>query len=243
MRWYGLPRSLFGAVARDLFAGRSRSLLADSRTLIANLPQSPQISGTAELPAAGGCTLIFNHYERPGLWIGFLGSVLVDAVARAREDANALRFVVTDRVPIRAGTRTFDFPASRFFLTHAAALWNMLTLYADPNEVALRAAALRRALTHVRNGGVIAIAPEGAVRGDAGLKPAMAGTGVFLQWMSRYGPIVPAGVWEEDDGLHARFGHVFSVQPQPDSDARLAAMRHIAQLLPPRRRGVYAAHA
>ena len=83
MKVYGLPYGLFSAIARDLFAGRSRSLLADSRSLLASLPQPPESSGEAELPAAGGCTLIYNHYQRPGLWIGFFGALLVDAV-RAR---------------------------------------------------------------------------------------------------------------------------------------------------------------
>jgi 1-acyl-sn-glycerol-3-phosphate acyltransferase len=118
--------------------------------------------------------------------------------------------------------------------------------------------ALRMALTHLRNGGVLAIAPEGTrSRETHALLPGTGGTALLA---SRSGvPILPTAVWGTDtyirDALHLRRGKIFlrigkpyrlDLSPRAKGAELEAAtddvMCAIAALIPPAYRGVYADH-
>jgi 1-acyl-sn-glycerol-3-phosphate acyltransferase len=118
--------------------------------------------------------------------------------------------------------------------------------------------ALREALRYLRQGGSLAVAPEGTrSRETHALLPGRGGAALMA---SRSGaPILPAGVWGTEtfvgDLLHFRRGRVFvrfgkpfqlDVSPRakgPELDAATdEIMCAIAALLPPAYRGVYAGH-
>jgi len=118
--------------------------------------------------------------------------------------------------------------------------------------------ALRDALTHLRKGGSLAVAPEGTrSRETHALLPGRGGAALMA---SRTGvPILPAAVWGTEtfvsDILHLRRGRVFvrfgkpfhlDASPRakgPELDAATdEIMCAIAALLPPQYRGVYAGH-
>lgn len=232
---YRLPRDVLLGITRDLIRAQPRSLLADARALIAGLPNPPAIAGLEHIPALGGAVVVYNHYERPGLWIGFAGALLIDGVARARKDESAvpLHMVVTDRARVGLGPWRFDLPASRFFLKRVARMWGMVPMSADAADAMQRGQALKQVLVLVRRGRVVALAPEGAGRGDQGLRPALVGTGAFLARLSRNGvPIQPVGVWEEGPRLRVHWGEPFRIVAEEDATARAELMARIAGQLP-----------
>ncbi|MGB8644300.1 MAG: 1-acyl-sn-glycerol-3-phosphate acyltransferase [Anaerolineae bacterium] len=239
MKSYSLPLPLVAALTVDIARNRPRSLLQDSRDLLASLTPPPCIEGVEHIPASGGCAIIYNHYERPGLWIGFAGAMLITAVAQRQGDrAVPLHMLVIDRALIQLARHEVELPFSRFFLKRVAHIWGMLPLSAAAQDTARRAASLKQALSLVRQRRPIAIAPEGAIRGDRGLQAAVPGTGAFLQLLSRRGaPLVPAGIWEEGDRLYARLGEPFGLTSADDASTRAEVMGRIAALLPQRMRG------
>src|SRR5690242_1805148 len=76
-----IPRRLFLELAASLARGDRRSLLADTARMIAALPAPPLLSGQEHVPP-GPFVLVANHYQRRDLWIGWAGSLLIQAVGR-----------------------------------------------------------------------------------------------------------------------------------------------------------------
>ena len=109
-----------------------------------------------------------------------------------------------------------------------------------------RASALRE-LLRALEAGPIAITPEGLQASGRLMEP-QEGVGRFLGMASRREPLLPAGVWEDDEGaLHVRFGPVFRLPrathelPGPEEDRRMArdVMVEIGRLLPAAYWGAY----
>jgi 1-acyl-sn-glycerol-3-phosphate acyltransferase len=118
--------------------------------------------------------------------------------------------------------------------------------------------ALRQALDYIKGGGMLGIAPEGTRSKTGALMPAKTGVAYLA---ARAGAlVVPAGIWGTETAiaqlfrlrrplLHVRFGQPFQL-PQLERGDRSAGLQentdeimcHIAALLPPAYRGVYAAH-
>ena len=107
-----------------------------------------------------------------------------------------------------------------------------------------RAATLRRLFTLARQR-PIGFVPEG--RGSGVLQAPPQGSGLLMELLSRSGlPIVPAGVWEEDDELVVSFSKPFAIVPiaaeertERDRLAREQVMVAIGRLLPEAYQGVY----
>lgn len=121
--------------------------------------------------------------------------------------------------------------------------------------------ALREVLRRLKEGGILGVAPEGTRSKSESLAPGKPGA-AFLAARSG-APLIPVGVWGTEDrvvsqrlrsmqrlDIHIRIGEPFLLPPLPRGDDRdpfLAEstdeiMCHIAALLPPAYRGVYAGH-
>ncbi len=114
--------------------------------------------------------------------------------------------------------------------------------------------ALRRAQHVLRDGGVLAMFPEGTRGGDKGLRAGEPGTALIA--LRTGSPIVPIAIWGTEHvklprdifrrtRVHVRFGKPFTLEAlgrvTRDDVARgtETIMREIAALLPERYRGVY----
>jgi hypothetical protein len=107
-----------------------------------------------------------------------------------------------------------------------------------------RAAVLRR-IARIAQREPIGLMPEAG--GSGILREPLEGSGLFLQALSERGvPLVPAGVWEEDDTLIVRFGQPFALsvakegsRQERDRQAREQVMVAVGRLLPPTYWGYY----
>jgi hypothetical protein len=107
-----------------------------------------------------------------------------------------------------------------------------------------RAASIRAVAEAVKAGQVVGLMPEGDVGPTPELLEAREGVGAFLLLLRA--PIVPIGLYEEDDRLVAQVGRPFELQPPPEVEkgtrdrwARDQVMCAVRDLLPPPLWGVY----
>ncbi len=107
-----------------------------------------------------------------------------------------------------------------------------------------RAAVLRR-IASIAQREPIGLMPEAG--GSGILREPLEGSGLFLQALSERGlPLVPTGMWEEDDMLIVRFGEPFKLsvakegsRQERDGQAREQVMVAAGRLLPPAYWGHY----
>ncbi len=247
---YRLPTSWFMEMGRAMLTNSPRSIAADSAFGLSQLPLPPQITGTEHIPRAGSFVLVSNHYQRLDLWIGWSGAVLIDAVARHRDQPIAFHYITTDRA--RLGR--FTLPGTRWIIQRVANVWGLVLVtpptIAREHVEGQRFALLRilRLLKHSTTPVCIGVMPEGDEGNTFGLKEALPGSGRSLLALSRRGlPLVPAAVWEVDGQLHAQFGAPLSLTANSiamndvdtDSALRTTVMQHIAALLPIALRGQF----
>jgi len=240
-------------MGRAILTKTPRSIIEDSALSVRVLPKAPCVTGVEHIPAEGSFVLVANHYQRLNLWIGWSGTLLIDAIARKRDII--VHVMTTDRARIGR----FTLPGTRWLIERVAAVWD-LVLVTPPAVAHGKTGGRRYALLHLlrllkRKDGrdvCLVLMPEGDEGGTSGLIDALPGSGRALAALSaRHLPIVPAGVWDEDGRLYANFGEPFSLRVPPtvmareavDTWARQTVMEHIAALLPPALRGKYGRQA
>lgn len=248
---YHIPVRWIVAMARDMALGRRRSLRADCALAVRSLPRRPKIEGLEHVPREGAFVVVFNHYQRRDLWIGFCCGLLCDTLWGVRDDLRC-RLIITDRALLDGAT----VPLTQAIFARAARVWDLIlvtppdTLDADADSA--RRHALRTCIEALRGeqgrSTSLIVSPEGVRGNTRGLKPATPGAGRSLLALSATGaPLLPAAVFEEPGGaLHLRIGPVWHPAPPRDlPKARLDAwagddaMRHVAALLPEPLRGAY----
>ena len=242
-RYYRLPRRQLAELGLDMVTNGRRLLADDGARLMASLPNPPRVEGDEHIPVEGPFCIAANHYQRWGLWIGWEGGLLAAEVARRRPRNNDLRLVVIANSQLTLLGRSFTVPGTALLYERVARVWGMVPLPGGPGEAAGRARALRRlmSLALPRDGGEgqpIGLFPEGELGSVDGLRPALPGVGAFFLLLGRRGvPALPAAMWEDDQGLVARFGPPLVVTaegsgPEADRAAARQVMRRIAALLP-----------
>lgn len=251
--YYHVPRRQVIELGLDIMWGRRRLLANDGQHLIACMRRPPRVEGAEHIPLRGTFCLAANHYQRWGLWIGWEGGIMAAQVAARRADHHDLHLLVIgeSRVGPLLG-RSWAVPGTAWIYRRVAALWGMVAMPVAPEAARERARALRRllALALPRNGDAgdpIGLFPEGEQGNAGGLREALPGMGIFFSLLGRRGvPVLPAVMFEDEQGLVVRFGEpllVRATERGATTDHTLATtvMQRIAALLPEDLRGVYGA--
>ncbi len=206
------PRLLLG-LSRAMVRGTVRSFAADTAMLEGALPRRPIVEGVEHLPANGAVVLVVNHYQRPGLWIGWAGAAITCVVHRARGGDPPVRWTVV--ADSRHGR--YVLPGSAWIFGGIARAWSMVPMPTARSGVHGRAAALRRLQTLVRAGEIVGIFPEGA-GGRAGVPgDALPGVGRWLRHQAESGAVVvPIAVAEREGTLAVRLGRPLSPSEAAD---------------------------
>jgi 1-acyl-sn-glycerol-3-phosphate acyltransferase len=240
---YPLPWRIAPGLARDVWLGRQRSFAADCAAMVTRMAPPPEVSGLEHIPTAGPFALVANHYEGPGLWIGWAAALLTDAIGRVRPARAPVHWLVTgamDRRRVRGAKKLV--PGTAWLFGRVADAWEMVVIPPADAPTAARAGALRQAIRLIAptsGAGVpVGVFPEGEGDGFAGLRTALPGSGSLIGRLARSGaPVLPAAVWAEQGRMHARFGPKWRPDMRDDGALRAEMMQRIAELLPERLRG------
>lgn len=243
---YRFPRLPFVGWMPGLLLGRRRSFARDSRTTIDANPPPPSVRGLEHVPADGPFILVMNHYERGGLPIHFCAMAISAAVGERRHSSPEIRWVITSEwYGRRIGPVPIPVWLIRWVFRRIARMYGLVVMPRAAERSVGRAAAIRRIAENVRVGETIGLVPE--VLGKGILIEAVPGSGLALLSLSRGRvPILPVGLWEEDDALVVRFGEPFTLEveagerEEQDRQARERVMVAIGRLLPERYWGFYA---
>ncbi|MEP7288665.1 MAG: lysophospholipid acyltransferase family protein [Chloroflexota bacterium] len=240
---YSFPLYGFLHLSSSIFFDRpKRSFYVDANYLLNSHTPRPLLTGIENLPRDGAFLIVANHHHRAGLWIGWIGAMLVEAIYASRPVQFPLRIVVTDaqRFKFRGTARVF--PISSWFLKRVAMLWGMIPIpgESDADNTTGRAAALKHVLSLLRNGEPVLFFPEGD-RGTAyGLVEALPGTGSFIALAARRAPIIPVAFWEDGDQLRGHIAPPITLTSSDDAAVRQEVMVRIGRMLPPSMWGAYA---
>lgn len=233
-----LPLSLVPSLSIALSRQQRHSLLSASFSVAQALAGQWEAEGVDRIPRTGAVCLVVNHWQRPGLWVGWIGGLLGWLVSLRRPSADPpVRWLVTTewRSPV-LGTERHLFLLDTF-LRRVTQTWGLIPLDPHPKAVAQRATALRSLGACADRGEVIGIFPEGH-RGHAGrLGTPVEGMGRVLSWLlHRDVVIIPVGVHESAGRLIVRVGQPLKeIAPNDDGEAHI--MHAVANLLPEALRG------
>jgi 1-acyl-sn-glycerol-3-phosphate acyltransferase len=237
---YTYPPGLVLNAAASLLMGGRRSFRADSTACIARLQPPLQVQGSSNIPRAGPCLLIFNHYYRPGFSAWWMSFAIASVVPQE------IHFVMTGELTYpgkwyallgQAGSRLLLRGISRMY-----GFTTMPPMPPRPTDVKARAASVRATLayfnTHPRS--IIGLAPEGGDQPGGRLNWPAAGAGRFIALLTSPGiPIVPLGVYEESGRLCLSFGKAYVTEypsalsaDERDHWVIKASMQAIAKQLP-----------
>ncbi len=244
---YPFPWKAAWCVLRDAILLRPRDLRVDARQILKLLPTPPKVFAPEHIPAQGPCLLVFNHYTRPGFRPWWLG---LGVSAHVPLDIHWL-MVTAWTFPYEPLLRPLT-PFTYWLFPRIAQIYGftpMPPMPPSPRQVAMRATAVRRALTYVRHHPtpVVAMSPEGRDHPEGILGVPPPGVGRFMERLARRcQKIIPIGIYEDDEALCLNFGVPITLNAPADDapDARdqhtaQQVMRAIAQQVPPHLRDKY----
>lgn len=246
---YTLPPRLLAGLWWSALAMRPRSFADDACRAVSGLALAPVILGAEHVPERGPCLVTCNHYTRPGFPAWWLTMAVTAAIAaqRAPDADPQLHWVITagwtfPDSPWRQRTLT---PLTYWSFARVARMYDFVTMPPmppDPAQVEARALAVRRTLRLgrrlVREGGMLALAPEGR---DVpwGMDEPPPGVGEFISLLVGMGfPILPAGLSESGGRLCISFGPPFvpdvpAQRSMRDAHVACQVMDSISRQLPP----------
>jgi hypothetical protein len=170
---------------------------------------------------------------------------ITTVIAERRPLSPAIRWVITSEwYGYRIGPIPIPVWLIRWVFRRVGKVYGLLVMPRQASRAVGRAAVLRR-IARVAQREAIGVTPEAG--GSGILREPLEGSGLFLQALSERGlPLVPTGVWEEDDTLMVRFGEPLAPsvakkgsRQEQDRRAREQVMVAVGRLLPPAYWGYY----
>jgi 1-acyl-sn-glycerol-3-phosphate acyltransferase len=247
---YRIPLRNFVQAGWYMALGKPRNLGHDFRYLAGKLPVAPVISGTQYLPASGPYVVVANHYERPGLWMGWSGMIAARVVYEHSE--RRLRWIaIAEWHDYKLAGIAVPPKLTRFLFDRFFRVFGFIAMEPPGATAAERAGGVRSALEAIRVGDAIGIFPEGNIGSTPAMIKAQQGSGAFLLGLhARSAPLIPLGLFEAGNRLHLRFGPPLDpsdvkVLPRAERDeaASTMAMTAVAALVPLDLRGAYGGEA
>jgi 1-acyl-sn-glycerol-3-phosphate acyltransferase len=242
---YRLPLSYVLRFALAVILGRRREVGPDATAVLQRAGPPCRILGQEHVPLQGPFVLVANHYERPGLKV-FWGGMLLTAAVWQRRGQSPRWLMTSEWYNFRLGPLPVPVWLLRWLFRRLATVYDLVIVPRAPERGVGRAAALRAVLQAASpQGRPLALFPEGIGSGCL-LRPPE-GVGLLLLALAERGvPCLPAGLYEEEGHLVARFGRPFLVRGEGEKEerfrqARDQAMLAIGSLLPSGLWGEYAA--
>lgn len=217
-------------------ANRTKRNVDDfSGSIMRRMVPEPILSGIEHLPTSPRFLLVANHYQRKGLWIVHVASVLTQAIANhyGRDVDPPVHWMVTANwPPWKLGPLRIPSPGDFLLPRVAEALSCFPVSFAGANP-AYTAATLKRILKAVPTlQRPIGLFPEGVAGAAGRLTDPLPGVDRFVALLAKKGwPALPAGV-SEDGRFVVRFGPMIEpeeITKSPDAAALL--MSRIASLI------------
>jgi len=244
---YRLPLYRLMQAAWYMARDKPRNLGEDFRFLLHTLPAAPDIEGSENLPRNGAYVLVANHYERPGLWMGWTGMALARSVWE--HGGRRLRIIaIAHWTDYRIGPIPIPSAVTRVLFRRFFRVFGFIAMEPASAGPRGRAEGVRRTLHALADGDPVVLFPEGDIGETPAMIPAQPGTGSFLLAMvARGAPLIPTAIYESCGRLTIRFGAPLDAVPstkgnreERDRFASVLIMRSVAGMLPPALRGAYA---
>jgi len=249
---YPTPFWELARIGASMVRGRRRSVGADSAAILRLVHPPPRAIGTEHIPDDGPFVVVANHYQRPGMWVGWGGMVVNAAVYRTRRAQGDIRWLMAaELLDYPLGPLVVRWQWIARVLTRFASTYGFGVVSSRDAGVVGGLSGLRVAARALAAGDPVGILPEGT-ESDA-LCEARPGVGAALAWLTRDNiKVVPAAITEPDGVLTVTFGEPFLLRaaglPEAGGDKasrdralREAVMGEIARLLPAEMHGHYAA--
>ena len=231
---YPVPWRVVFSIGQNIWTGVPTSVDRFSAGFTSRIQPDPVVLGLEHLPDNPRFVLSANHYQRRGLWIAHVASVLTQIVrARYGPGDPPVRWMVTANwPPVRVGPWTLPSPGDWLLPRVAKALCCYPVAFAGANP-GFTAKSLHQMLRDVKTlDRPIGIFPEGAGATGGRLSAPLPGVDRLLRQLARRGwPLLPAGV-SEDGRFVIRFGPVVSTaELLASEDPAALAMQRIQEVL------------
>jgi 1-acyl-sn-glycerol-3-phosphate acyltransferase len=229
--------------------GKPRSLAQDALLAIPNMPAPPLIRHADRIPESGQCVVVANHYERPGLWMAW-PAIFAGHAVRERTGKDVHWVAIEEWESFSLWGIAVPPGVVKVVFERAFQTYGILAMPSPHAPATARAGAMRAAVQEIKEGHIIGLMPEGDVGATPELLEAREGVGAFLLLLAGRAPLLPVGLYEENDRLVADFGSPFPLElpaevPKNDRDrwVRDRVMRAIRDLLPEPLWGIYRTQA
>jgi hypothetical protein len=208
---YPVPWRVIARLGPHIAQGTRSDVGNIYRDFVSRMKPGPLVQGLEHLPASPRFILAANHYQRKGLWIAHIASVLACGLADRYNSTPPIRFLVTANWPRwHIGPLTLPSPGDVLLPRVAHAAWCYAVPFSGTNPT-ITGRSLRRLLkdaSHLQC--PIGVFPEGADATAGKLQPPLEGIGRLLSLLAERGwPVQPAGV-SESGRFIVKFGRTIS---------------------------------
>jgi Acyltransferase len=239
-----IPLALWLAAIVAAVKGRRRSPADDARILWNSLRPEPRILGEKHVPLQGPLLVAVNHYNGPGICVGFTACLVAHTTHQLRSAApiGALGTTHYERARVFGLRVSVPRVLTEPFFRRAYASYGVIPMPRRSDSGMQRAASLRSMLAALSKGHTFIFFPEGANERNFALRRIPPGAGNLLQLVAKRGvPTIVAVVFEVDGRFVVSFGDL-------RGPAEVLAMRapaddigaEMARSLPFGMRGAYA---